>query len=71
MGRDVCTGFPGLGAEFSFSSEWCSPYDNLLIHMLDLYVFVLFLKEKKKGKLLARRKREGGHREKEESHQCG
>lgn len=52
MGRDVCTGFPGLGAEFSFSSEWCSPYDNLLIHMLDLYVFVLFLKEKKKENYL-------------------
>ena len=54
MGRDVCTGFPGLGAEFSFFSEWCSPYDNLLIHTLDLYVsgFVLFLKEKKKENYL-------------------
>lgn len=43
-------GFPGLGAGCSFFSEWCLPYDNLLIHMLDLCVFVLFFKKKKKRK---------------------
>lgn len=56
----MCTGFPGLGAECSFFFEWCLPYDNLLIHTLDLCVSVFlfyFSRKKKENHLLEEREK--------------
>lgn len=73
-------GVSRAGAWCSFLSSGVWPYDNLLIHMLDLCVFALFFKKKKKGKPLLLEEREkvlirgvGANvkREREESHQSG